>query len=53
MAWQAHHAHIMAEVLATKLSANAHLARDLQYLGLPLHVTEGTAQIVATCWQSI
>ena len=47
MARHADHTHVMAEVLAAELRADAHLARHLQNRLLHLQVAEGAAELVA------
>lgn len=47
MARHADHTHVVAEVLAAELRADAHLARHLQNRLLHLQVAEGAAELVA------
>ena len=47
VARHADHAHVVAEVLAAELRADAHLARHLQDRLLHLQVAEGAAELVA------
>mmetsp|Transcript_25535 Transcript_25535/g.64791 ORF Transcript_25535/g.64791 Transcript_25535/m.64791 type:complete len:514 (-) Transcript_25535:434-1975(-) len=53
VAGQAHDAHVVAEVLAAKLCADAHLARDVQDLGLPVQVAERPPARVAAGGQPV
>mmetsp|Transcript_138450 Transcript_138450/g.350940 ORF Transcript_138450/g.350940 Transcript_138450/m.350940 type:complete len:209 (-) Transcript_138450:460-1086(-) len=53
MAGQAHHAHIMREVLAAELRANLQVLADLQHLLLPLEVPESTAMGISGCGQIV
>ena len=45
--------HIVAEVLAAKLSADPHVLAQLVDLGLPREVAEGTAVLVARGMQLV
>ena len=45
VAGQADDAHVVAEVLAAELGADAGLLRELQHLGLQLEVAEGVAEL--------
>lgn len=47
MPGQPHHAHVVAEVLASKLGPDAQLLRQLVHLRLQLQVAEGAAHGVA------
>ena len=47
MAGESDDAHVMAEVLAAELCADARLLRDLEELGLEFEVTESASELVA------
>ncbi len=53
VAGDADHAHVVAEILAAELRADAHLARELQHLLLHLAVADGHALVVALARQVV
>ncbi len=53
MAWQTHHAHIMAEIFTTELRADPHLLGQLVDFSLHRHIAEGMGEFRALLRQSI
>ena len=53
MAWQANNAHIMTEIFAAKLRANAKLSGELQDARFPCGITPAMSALSTLCWQII